>query len=64
VRKEQPEAEDSFGKHIQNSVDDNFAVDVNGAGPVGETPDTVDVRCTTVHCYSVLTWDRMSTGVT
>lgn len=36
---EEPETEDGLGKDVEDSVGDDFAVDVDVAGSVGDTPD-------------------------
>jgi hypothetical protein len=41
VRDEEPETEDWLGKDIKNGVGDDFAVDAEDAGAVGDTPDAV-----------------------
>lgn len=39
--KEKPEAKDGLGKNVENSIGDNFAINVQQAGTVGNTPDTM-----------------------
>jgi hypothetical protein len=39
VGEEQPETEDWLGKNVENSVGDNFGIEANNAGTIGNTPD-------------------------
>ena len=37
---QEPEAEDRLGEHVKDSIGDDFAVDADVAGSVGNTPNT------------------------
>lgn len=39
MSEEKPETEDGLGKDVEDSVGDDFTVDVDVAGSVGDTPD-------------------------
>lgn len=44
MREQQPEAEHALGEHIQNAVQDNFRVHIDGARTVRESPDANQPR--------------------
>ena len=42
MSKEKPEAKDRLGEDIENSVGNNFAIDIDDTSSISNTPDTRD----------------------
>lgn len=40
MSEEKPETKDGLGKNIENSICDDFGIDISNAGSIGNTPDT------------------------
>lgn len=38
---EKPETEDRLGEDVEHSVSDDFGIDINFAGSISDTPDTM-----------------------
>lgn len=49
VGEEEPDAEYWLGEDVENSVGDDLTINGDGAGAVGNTPDTEQIRCEQVR---------------